>query len=222
MSYEVEKKIVAREAVKLVKSGMKIGIGTGSTVKPFIEFLKNRVWEEELSISCVCTSKESEQLLEDAIPILPFTLDYQLDITFDGADRFDPQNFNRIKGGGGALLREKLVASQSKKNVVLVDFSKIATPLQGFPVAVEIVPFGYISTVNRLISMGYKGVLRENLSDNGNYLFDIEYDGSIEDPISEHSKIKSVTGVIETGFFFKNASHAFIGYDSGKVEEITI
>lgn len=216
MAHEREKTAVALEAIKLVKDGMRIGLGTGSTAAPFIEALIN----SHLKITCVCTSINSKKLVGKAIHFLDDNLQDELDITFDGADRFDPTTFHRIKGGGGALLREKLVALRSKQNVVLVDESKLSSPLQGFPVAIEIVSFGYLSTIERLERLGYKGKLRKTLSDNGNRLFDIEYTKPILDPITEHQKIKQVSGVIETGFFFHSANIALVGYPDGRVERL--
>jgi len=227
MSHEKEKQLIGDKAVMLVETGMKIGLGTGSTAEPFIKSLKKRVERENLKIQCVCTSLKSKQLVGDAIPFLDESLSEPLDITFDGADLFDPSSFNSIKGGGGALLREKLVSLVSHKNVVLIDYSKISTPLQGHKVAIEIVPFGVNSTLNRFKKLGYKGSLRTIdskpvHSDNSNYIFDIEYQGAIEDPISEHFKIKQINGVIETGFFFKYASIAFVGYSDGTVKKLEI
>lgn len=216
MAHEREKALVATHAIRLVKDGMKVGLGTGSTVKPFIETLIS----SGIRISCVCTSLQTKEMVGNAFSFLDEALGDELDITFDGADRFDPKTFYRIKGGGGALLREKLVALKSKQNVVLVDESKISSPLQGHPVAVEIVSFGYLSTIQRLVRLGYSGKLREALSDNGNRIFDIEFAKPIEDPISEHQKIKQVAGVIETGFFFNSANIAFVGYQDGRVTKL--
>lgn len=224
MSFEREKQLVANEAVKLVESGMKIGIGTGSTIHPFIEALIGRVEKEGLEIECVATSIRSKSLVEGVIPLLDESLEESLDLTFDGADRVDRETFYLIKGGGGALLREKLVAKRSKKNVVLIDASKLTSPLAGFPVALEIVPFGVQSTIDRIYEMGYQGKLRRDergrpiLSDNQNYLFDIEFIGSITNPLSHHNCLKGLLGVIETGFFLDTAHIIYIGYPDGRIK----
>src|SRR5215467_8600798 len=117
MTYEKEKQLVAKEAVKLVKSGMIIGIGSGSTSLCFIKELIERVKNEKLNISCVATSFLSKELINGFIPFIDESLKMNIDITFDGADRIDIQTFQLIKGGGGALLREKLVANSSTQNV---------------------------------------------------------------------------------------------------------
>ncbi|OGN62145.1 MAG: ribose 5-phosphate isomerase A [Chlamydiae bacterium RIFCSPHIGHO2_12_FULL_49_11] len=214
---ETQKKAVGTFAVSMVHSGMKIGIGTGSTVHYFIKALleKNRL--SPLSLQVVCTSKASENELKGTFPLLSNTLDTPPDITFDGADRIDDE-FRLIKGGGGALFREKMVALVSKENVVLVDESKWSNPLSGFPVAIEIAAFGMFSTISRLQKLGYRGMLREGVTDNGNRIFDIAFDGPIHRPEEHHSAIKSVAGVLETGFFFDTVKTAIVGLKSGKVE----
>ena len=150
MSHEKEKQHVAKEAVKLVKSGMTIGLGTGSTATFFIKELIERIQNESLNISCITTSLFSKELVNDSIPFVEESLFNEIDITFDGADLIDLKTFHLIKGGGGALLREKIVAAKSKQNIILVDSSKLTSPLKGFPVPIEIVRFGYESTVLRI------------------------------------------------------------------------
>ncbi len=223
MSNEKEKQAVAYEAVKLVKSGMTIGIGSGSTSAFFIKALKERIQNESLNISFVATSLLSKELIQDSIPLIDESLRSQIDITFDGADRIDLKTFHLIKGGGGALLREKLVAKSSKQNIVLVDSTKLTSPLQGFPVAIEIVRFGFEATVQRIHKLGYDGHIRHEghkpvLSDNDNYIFDIVFDGPILEPQNHHAILKSTLGVVETGFFLDTATKAYIAYPDGKIE----
>lgn len=221
---EKMKEAAAKEAAKLVKNGMIIGVGTGSTAKHFIKALKRRIERENLELRCVCTSLESKKMLEGEIPFVSESLTDKIDITFDGADRID-ESFNLIKGGGGALLREKIVAMRSKQNIVIVDSSKLTTPLEGFPVAVEIVPFGYASTINRLTHLGYAGSLRMEKneivrSDNHNYIYDINFEEPIYEPRKHHEKIKQVLGVIETGLFFDTATIAYVGYPDLNVKKM--
>ena len=164
------------------------------------------------NIRCICTSIASLKIAKQAnIPLSDTSLSEEIDITFDGADRIN-SSFQLIKGGGGALLREKLVALQSKRNVVLVDYTKISTPLSGFPVPIEIVEFGHLSTINRLKKLGYEGSLRKYPSDNGNLLFDLTIEPHIEHPIELHEQLKKITGVIETGIFFDTSELALVGY----------
>lgn len=223
MSNEKEKQLVAKEAVKLINSGMIVGIGSGSTAAIFIEELKKHIYNQGLKISCIATSLQSKALIKNSIPLIDESLDTQIDITFDGADRIDPKTFHLIKGGGGALLREKLVAKSSAQNIVLVDSSKLSTPLAGFPVAVEIVKFGFEATILRIKQLGYNGILRKNgntptESDNGNFIFDISFPGDINEPLKHHTSLKNTLGVIETGFFLDTATKAYIAYPNGKIE----
>jgi ribose 5-phosphate isomerase A len=227
MAYEKEKQLVAKEAVKLVKSGMTIGVGSGSTALFFIQALKERVYNEELNISCVATSLLSKELISESIPLTDECLKSDIDITFDGADLVDINTFYLVKGGGGALLREKLVASKSKQNIVMVDSSKLSSRLTGFPVAIEIVRFGFESTIQRINKLGYSGHLRRDnhkkdhkpvLSDNDNYIFDITFEGPILDPFKHHIRLKETLGVIETGFFLNTATSLYIAYPTGKLE----
>lgn len=222
-SHDKEKQLVAKESVKLIKPGMVIGIGTGSTATFFIQALKERLEKEPLDISCVTTSIRSKELIDSMVPLADESLLNDIDITFDGADRVDLKTFHLIKGGGGALLREKLVASKSKQNVVLIDSSKLTSPLSGFPVAVEIIRFGYESTIQRINKLGYKGHLRRenqklSLSDNDNYIYDILFDGPIHNPEKDHNLLKNTLGVIETGFFLNTATTIYIAYPDGRVE----
>ncbi len=218
MSHDKEKQLVAKEAVKLIKPGMTIGIGSGTTSAYFIQALKERVQKEHLKITCIATSIHSKELIGGSIPLIDESLKDEIDITFDGADRIDLKTFHLIKGGGGALLREKLVAAKSKQNIVLVDYSKVTSPLQGFPVALEIVKFGHESTLQRLKKLGYEGKLRKSPSDNDNYIYDIDFKGAIENPEKHHTLLKSLLGVIETGLFLNTATKAYIAQKDGTVK----
>ena len=223
MTHEKEKQLAANEAVKLVKSGMLIGIGTGSTASCFITAIKERLKHENLNISCITTSLTSKELLGNSIPLIDESLRDTIDMTFDGADRVDLNTFHLIKGGGGALLREKLVATKSKQNIVLVDSSKLSSPLSGFPVPLEIVRFGYKSTIQRVEALGYTGHLRHKdqkpvLSDNDNYIYDIHFEEPIKNPEHHHTLLKSTLGVIETGFFLNTATTVYCAYPDGRIE----
>ncbi len=224
MANEAAKQAAATKALTLVKSGMKIGIGTGSTAAIFIPLLLQKIQKESLKISCISTSIRSTALLQGKVPLLDDSLIDEIDITFDGADRVDTTHFHLIKGGGGALLREKLVAYRSKKNVVLVDQTKVSCPLEGFPLAVELVHFGYASTITRLQRLGYIGKLRTGpdknpiLSDNQNVIYDISFNGPIMDPHHVEKTLKSVLGVIESGLFLTTASIIYIGNSNGTVQ----
>lgn len=222
MTHEYEKEQIAKEAIKLVEDKTVIGIGTGSTIQPFVRHLLERVEKEKLSIKCICTSLASQKLLKGKVPLIDNNLNQVIDITFDGADEIDT-DFNLIKGGGGALLREKIVAFQSKENIVLVDESKLVAELHKHPLPLEIVPFGYKATIKRIQDLGFEGSIRKNkqglfiISDNDNLLFDIELKQPIKDPAALHESLKATLGIVETGLFIKTAKKALIGKSDGTV-----
>jgi len=199
-----EKKLAAEKAVEYINSGMIVGLGTGSTVNFFINKLRELV-KKGLKISGVSTSNATTSLaLANNIPLIPVDEVNETDITIDGADEVD-ENFNGVKGGGGALLFEKIVASISKKNIWIVDSSKLVKQLGKFPLPVEIVPFGYRHTINKLESAGFKPKLRMKngeiyISDSGNFIADLSLE-KIEQPAELSEKIKLINGVIENGLF---------------------
>src|SRR4030095_1356809 len=167
------KRIAAEKAVEFVKDGMIVGLGTGSTAYFAIQKLGQRV-KEGLSIKAIATSNQSEELAKElGITLLSFAEIETIDITIDGADEVD-ERWNLIKGGGGALLREKIVASASKQLIIIVDESKLSQHLGSFPLPVEIVKFGFEMTMKKLQKLGAEPVLRKSngqayQTDNGNY-----------------------------------------------------
>jgi ribose 5-phosphate isomerase A len=219
----VAKKAAGNAAAEIIQDGMLIGLGTGSTASFFIEALGKRC-REGLKITAVATSQQSSrQAQQMGIPLEdPETIN-SLDITVDGADEID-HNKNMIKGRGGALLREKILAQSSHEMIVIVDETKLIDHLGICPVPVEISRFVYRSTLQRLASKGYHGELRRNrdntpyTTDNGNYIVDIQFQIPIIDPVKEHECLKNITGVIETGFFFNIAGRVVIGYEDGLVK----
>lgn len=214
------KKAAGYAAADLIENGMVVGLGTGSTAAFFIEALIKRC-QQGLSIHAVATSQHSFAKAQAAgIPLIsPNEID-RIDLTVDGADEIDPKK-NMIKGGGGALLNEKLIALASKEMVVIVDESKLAAQLGSVPLPVEIVPFAYKTTIERLQKEGYVGTLRQQhsgghfVTDNGHYIFDIKLRRAVENVEEEHRKIKMITGVVETGLFFHIAGKVLIGYENG-------
>lgn len=202
---------------------MLVGLGTGSTAAFFIEALGKRC-QAGLKISAVATSQQStRQAQQLGIPLKDPNTIISLDITVDGADEIDHHK-NMIKGGGGALLREKLLAQSSKEMIVIIDETKLVNHLGDHPLPIEMTPFVYRTTLHRLEMLGYQGTLRMNregnlfVTDNGNYIFDIQYSAPILDPQKEQERLKSMTGVIETGFFFHLAKRVIIGYEDGFVK----
>lgn len=219
----IGKRAAGEAAAKFIEEGMLVGLGTGSTAAFFIEALGKRC-QEGLKITAVATSQQSAiQAQHLGIPVIDSSKITSIDITVDGADEIDPQK-NMIKGGGGALLREKLLAAASKEMVVIVDETKLVDHLGTHPLPVEIISFAYRTTLLRLEKAGYKGVLRLNrdqsifLTDNGNYIFDIQYNNHILDPQKEEERLKEITGVVETGLFFGLAKRVLIGYEDGFVK----
>ncbi|MCE5316474.1 MAG: ribose-5-phosphate isomerase RpiA [Parachlamydia sp.] len=221
-SLKSAKMAAARAAAELILPGMRVGLGSGSTAALFIEALGSRC-REGLSIEAISSSEASLELARQVqIPLADPESITTLDMTIDGADEIDPEK-RMIKGGGGALLREKIIAKMSREMVVIADSSKCVKALGAFPLAVEITPFCYQATLAHLSQLGYKGAMRkekENLyvTDNGNYIFDIRLSYPCRAPEEDHRKIHSVPGVVETGFFIDLAGRVIIGYQDGRVE----
>lgn len=215
------KKAAAEAAVAYIKSGMTIGLGTGSTAAFAIQKLGTRVKEEGLQIRAIATSIRSEEMAkEGSIPIIGFDDFDMLDITIDGADEVD-ENLDLIKGGGGALLREKVVSIQTKTNIIIVDETKLVKHLGKFPLPVEVVPFALAVVDRKLQKLGCQTVLRKKenevyITDNQNYIVDCHF-GEISDAASLHQTIKSITGVVDNGLFIQRASMVIAAYNDGSI-----
>lgn len=222
------KKAAAIEALKFVKPGMNIGLGTGSTANHFIEALAAKV-KEGLDIKGVATSKASEELAEKlGIPLTKLQLVPHLDLTVDGADEFDSA-FRLIKGGGGALLREKIVASSSRFMVVVADESKQVKTLGKFPLPVEILVFGSKATIWK-VERAFKilkldaaiNVRRSKdgelfTTENGNFILDCSI-GAIPEPERLETLLNSIPGVAETGLFIGICGIVLMGTPKGVIE----
>lgn len=210
---EAEKRTAALEAIKHVKEGMLIGIGTGSTVSYFIDELSKKVGDG-LKITGVPTSTATHgKAIKSGITITTEP-EREIDITFDGADEAD-KNGNLIKGGGGALLREKIIAYNSKKMYVMIDSSKLkpAGHLGSFPLPIEVLPFLENRTKLKVENLGASCSFRKDkryTTDNGNLVLDCNF-GKIENPRSLESRIKQIPGVVEVGIFPGYASKIFEG-----------
>lgn len=218
------KKIAAEKATSYVRSGMIVGLGTGSTALFAIEAIGKMV-NQGLSIKAVASSVASEQKAKHAgITISPFDQMEQIDIYIDGADEVDA-NLNLIKGGGGALLREKILAFNSREFIVIVDSSKLADSLGHFPLAVELTPFAFQLTLRSLEKLGCTATIRQAnkknyLTDNGNLIADCEFK-KITDPEKLDHSIRLIPGVVENGLFLKSmVSKVIVGYENGDVKLI--
>ncbi|OMF38402.1 ribose 5-phosphate isomerase A [Paenibacillus sp. FSL H8-0548] len=218
------KRIAAERAVEFVKDGMIVGLGTGSTAYWAIQKIGKRV-KEGLSVRAIATSTQSEELARElGISLLsPAEIDL-IDVTIDGADEVDC-NWNLTKGGGGALLREKIVASASKQLIIIVDESKIVDQLGKFPLPVEVIPFGYEMTIKKLQKLGAETVQRVSgdhayRTDNGNFIVDCHF-GTIEKPVELHQTLNLIAGVVDNGLFIDMATQVIVGYMDGSVRELT-
>ena len=220
---ENEKEAAGRAAARLVRDGDVVGLGTGSTAYFAIIALGERV-KEGLKIVGIPTSSQTADLAR-AVGIPLATLDEhpEIDITIDGADEVDPK-LNLIKGGGGALLREKVVASASRKMVVVADSSKIVSVLGKFPLPVEVIAFARTVIEKKVVALGASIKLRMKrdgstyFTDNGNEILDCSF-GKIEDPPSLARELENIPGIVEHGLFVALASVALVG-KGDSVEEI--
>ncbi|SMF81167.1 ribose-5-phosphate isomerase [Paenibacillus uliginis N3/975] len=220
------KKNAAEKAVEYIQDGMKVGLGTGSTAYWAIVRIGERV-KEGLSIEAVATSKTSEKLaIEHGITLTPLHQIGRLDLTIDGADELDPE-LRLIKGGGGALLREKITAFHSDRLLIVADESKSVSSLGNFPLPVEIVPFAREWTYAALERLGCSVRLRLEeagnlyVTDNGNYIADCEF-GIINSPEQLEQELRGIPGVVEHGLFIGMADIAFIGRSDGSVDVMAI
>lgn len=204
MSVNNEKKIAALEAVKEIKEGMIVGLGTGSTAYYAIQAVGEMV-KNGAAIKAVPTSEHTKQLsIELGIPLVDINSIDKIDVTIDGADEFT-QNLDLIKGGGGALLREKIVASLTEKEIIIADSSKLVQELGRFKVPLEVIPFAYAYVMRALQSLGGIGLLRKVqektfITDQGNYIIDTDF-GLINDPATLNEKLNNIVGVVEHGLF---------------------
>lgn len=216
------KEEVAKKAADYVKSGTLVGLGTGSTATCFIHELCKR-FRNGLKIQATSSSVRSEQIArEGGIPIIPMEEVTEIDLTVDSADEITLEGA-MIKGGGGALLREKIVACSSKEVLIIVDESKIVSQLGDFGLPVEILPFGWKATITRLESLGYRGEIRMKdgnyyKTDNGNYIVDLHTPSYFENPQKHHRRLIFEPGVIETGLFFDLPVKVLVSYGNGEVK----
>jgi ribose 5-phosphate isomerase A len=216
------KKSAAVAAARTVESGMILGLGTGTTAFYLVNEIGRRVAEEGLRVQAMATSeKTAEQARAMSIPLLSFADRTEIDLTIDGADEVLPGPLYLIKGHGGALLREKIVASSSSRMLVIVDESKIVAKLGStMSLPVEVVPFGWEATQKKLHSLGAKTALRMNadgkpfVTDGGHYIVNCDF-GAMENPREIAHHLDHVVGAVEHGLFLKFASKAYVGGPQG-------
>ena len=193
-------------ACDFIKDGMKLGLGTGSTVRYTVIEIGRRISEEELNVVGVPTSEATRKLAEEVgIPLITLAESGGLDLVIDGADEFDSE-FSLIKGGGGALTREKIVAQSSKSMVVVADDRKKVKILGKFDLPVEVLPFEWARTRDRISlicpgSVSIRGDSEPFVTANGCYILDCNFGPSISDPISLEHDLLGIAGVVEVGLF---------------------
>jgi ribose 5-phosphate isomerase A len=220
---EKAKRNAAKEAAKHVKDGFFIGLGSGSTAAYAIEEIGKKIKEEHIHVTGVPTSYQAfTAALRNGIPITTLEEHPVLDLTIDGADQVD-KDLNLIKGMGGALAREKVVALASRYNVIVADENKKVSFLgeSNQPVPVEVLPFAVSLVDRKLRDMKGKPVLREGkgkvgpvITDNGNVILDVDF-GVIHKPGELEKKLKTLSGVVETGLFIEIANVVYVGTNSG-------
>ncbi len=210
----------AEEALKLVKPGMGVGLGTGSTAEVFIELLGRKNSHQDMKLRCIATSVASEtQAQRLGLALCGFSELESLDIAFDGADQVDSK-LDLIKGLGGALVREKIVDYRAKKFVVMVGENKMVQKLSGV-VPVEVIPLAEHAVALDLKKLGAKAVetrmaVTEKFeTDNSNHMLHAHF-GEIADPKKLEDRINSIAGVVDNGIFSQNRPVVIVGNDSGK------
>lgn len=221
--------VAAKRATDYVEDGMRVGLGTGSTAAWLVRCLGEMVRDQGLRIKGVPTSTRTAQLARDVgIEVISLDEAKWLDVTIDGADEFD-RDLNLIKGGGGALLQEKIVATASDQMIVIADVGKEVETLGAFPLPVEVVPFGWQTTQalleETLVSMdvlGRQTTLRMNgaapfMTDEGNHILDLHLN-RIGDPRQLAMVLNQMPGVVENGLFIDICDAVVVGYGDGRVE----
>lgn len=223
MTLDEQKQAAARESLRFLQDGMVVGLGTGSTATHAVRFIGERVCEG-LKIRGIPSSIHTQQLAQElGIPLTDFDECQEIDVAIDGVDEFDPQ-LHLIKGGGGAMLREKIVASATKKFVIVADSTKRVAMLGEFPVPVEVIPFAQALVAKEIAALGASVKMRLDkdgnryVTDEKNYIFDCTF-GKIPDPAALSAQLKSIPGIVEHGLFVNMADVILLASDSG-VQEI--
>ena len=216
------KQAAADSALALVEDGMVLGLGSGSTAARFVSSLARRILDERLKIVGIATSLQTEQQARNLnIPLTTLAEQSQIDLTVDGADEIVPGILCLIKGHGGALLREKIVASASKRMAVVADETKIVDHLGSLvSVPVEIVPFGWEATQRKLDALGARPSLRTHsdgqpyITDGGHYIMNCAF-GPVDNPQEVADRLDHVVGVVEHGLFLDFATEALVAGPDG-------
>ena len=217
------KELAANRAVEYIQDGMVVGLGTGSTAEFAIRALGERVAQEGLAVQCVPTSEASAALGEQlGLDIQSFEDHPVIDLTIDGADEVDP-DLNLIKGLGGALLREKIVAAASAQEIIIVDPGKLVERLgTRSPLPVEVIPFAWGLAQLRLAELCQRAELRRAgdnepyMTDNGNFILDCHFPDGLDDAAHVERRINEIPGVVENGLFVGLTDIVVVGMDDGQ------
>jgi ribose 5-phosphate isomerase A len=219
MIVQAERAAAAEAAVNEVRSGMLVGLGTGRTAAFAVRALAQRV-KEGLRVECVATSTATERLgVSLGLRVIPFEAVSRVDLTIDGADEIDPR-FCAIKGGGGALLREKVVAAASDRVLIVVDAHKVVERLGSFPLPVEVLPFAEAWVMRALTELGAAPTRRTTedgtpfRTDQQNLVVDAAF-GSIDDAADLAARLASIPGIVEHGLFMDEIDEVFVGRAGG-------
>jgi ribose 5-phosphate isomerase A len=223
---DAAKRAAATAAATLVQSGMVVGLGTGTTAAFLLEALAARIQEGRLRITGVPTSnRTAAEAVRLGIPLTDLTADIRVDLAIDGADEVEAGSLNLIKGAGGALLREKIVACAAQRFVVIADRSKCVQRLGDLaPLPVEVVSYGHEVTARRLADLGGTPMLRRDstgapfVTDSGNLLYDCRGFAPIDDAIGLAERLATTVGVVESGLFIALAAEVYVGDESGAVQ----
>jgi ribose 5-phosphate isomerase A len=213
MAHDEQKEAAARASLQFVRDGDVVGLGSGSTATHLVRLIGERI-RAGLKIQAIPTSRQTQELAATlGIPLTSFDHTQQIDVTIDGADEIDPR-LQLIKGGGGALLHEKIVASASKQMVVVADSTKQVQVLGAFPLPVEVVAFAQALIRRKIEALGASVALRQAngsvfVTDEGHHILDCSF-GQIPDPAALAGKLNAIPGIVEHGLFVDMASVALI------------
>lgn len=217
MTQDAGKEAAARAALEFIEQDMVIGVGSGSTVNYFIDALKSV--RGKLDGAVASSVATAERLKALSIPVLDLNSAGELPLYIDGADEINPSR-QMIKGGGGALVREKIIATVAKKFICIVDVSKRVDLLGDFPVALEVIPMARSYVARQIVQLGGDPVYREGfVTDNGNVILDV-YNLKLLNPLAMEEQLKKIVGVVDSGIFAKRTADVVLVGTESRVERV--